>query len=317
MAGNRKIFLGDKRFFKIAQITDLHLSSFRDEGPEQKALALIEEIADAEKPDLFVCTGDLAWRHDCESCIREFCRFMDEKKLYWTFAYGNHERDYGPPTRVIEKYLTDSEYCIFDRGPDNVRGQSNYAVGIYDGDDRLRWILWMLDNCEYMELRGRKVCSYIDSSQIDWFTEEKKRLCTECGDGARSLFFFHIPLPEFREALDAGAAVGNRLEGICCPEINSGAFAAMLEMGDTLGVFVGHDHVNDFSADWHGVKLCYGRVTGFCDHRRGGYPNGEDFTRGARIIVLDRDNFRRIGDTYLYLKGGKIERQERKEDGKA
>ena len=308
MAGIRSFHLGDRRYFKIAQITDVHLTSFRNEGPEQPTLKLIEEIAEAEKPDLFVCTGDLAWRHDTESCIREFARFMDEKKYYWTFAYGNHERDYGPPTRVIDKILSESEYCIFDRGPDNIKGQSNYAVGIYNRAERLRFVLWMLDNCEYTEIRGRRTEAYIDSSQIDWFTEEKIRLCTELGDGCRSLFFFHIPLMEFQEALDAGVTVGNCGEAICCPEINSGAFGAMKEMGDVLGVFVGHDHTNDFIADWHGIKLCYGRVTGYCDHRRGGYPDNDSFERGARIIILDQDNVNQF-ETYIYIAGGRIIRQ--------
>ncbi len=306
MAGIKSFHMGENRFFKIAQITDLHLTSFRNEGPEQATLKLIEEIAEAEKPDLFVCTGDLAWRHDTEPCIREFCRFMDSKKYYWTFAYGNHERDYGPPTRVIENILLESEYCIFDRGPDSVKGQSNYAVGIYNKAERLRFVLWMLDNCEYTEIRDRQAGeSFIDSSQIDWFTDEKMRLCTEFGDGCRSLFFFHIPLMEYQEALDAGAAMGNCGERICMPFLNTGAFGAMKEMGDVLGVFVGHDHTNDFVADWHGIKLCYGRVTGYCDNRRGGYPANGAFERGARIIILDQENVNKL-DTYIYLAGGKI-----------
>ena len=300
--------MGDNRFFKIAQITDIHLTSFRNEGPEHLSFELIDEIARNEKPDLFVCTGDLAWRHDAEPCLREFCRFMDSRKYYWTFAYGNHERDYGPPTRVMEKILLDSEYCIFDRGPDNIKGQSNYAVGIYNKDERLRFVLWMLDNCEYTEFRGRRTEAFIDYTQIDWFTEEKKRLCTEFGDGCRSLFFFHIPLMEYQEALDAGAAIGNYREKICMSEINSGAFGAMKEMGDVLGVFCGHDHTNDFAADWHGIKLCYGRVTGYCDHRRGGYPANDAYERGSRIIILDQQNVDKL-DTYIYLEGGRVVRQ--------
>lgn len=305
MAGIRDFHMGDNRFFKIAQITDIHLSSFRNEGPEQPTLALIEEIAEAEKPDLFVCTGDLAWRHDTVPCIREFARFMDEKKLWWTFAYGNHERDYGPPTRVIERILKESEYCIFDAGPVEIKGQSNYVVGVYNRNERLRFAVWMLDNCEYTEIRGHRTEAYIDSTQIDRFTEEKKRLCTEYGDGCRSVFFFHIPLPEYQEALDAGVTMGNCGEKICTTEVNSGAFAAMKEMGDVIGVFVGHDHTNDFVADWYGIKLCYGRVTGYCDHRRGGYPANEAYERGARIILLDQDNVDKL-QTYLYIAGGKV-----------
>ena len=47
-----------------------------------------------------------------------------------------------------------------------------------------------------------------------------------------------------------------------------------------LGTFCGHDHENDFEARLHGIRLCYGRATGY-----NAYPSA-DLARGVRIIQL-------------------------------
>ncbi len=39
-------------------------------------------------------------------------------------------------------------------------------------------------------------------------------------------------------------------------------FASFLDMRDVMGVFVGHDHDNDFIGIDKGIALGYGRVTG-------------------------------------------------------
>ena len=57
-------------------------------------------------------------------------------------------------------------------------------------------------------------------------------------------------------------------------------FAAMKESGDVMGMFVGHDHDNDYAVMWKGILLAYGRFTG-------GNTEYNHLPNGARIIVLD------------------------------
>ena len=45
----------------------------------------------------------------------------------------------------------------------------------------------------------------------------------------------------------------------------------MKEMGDIEGVFVGHDHDNDYAVMWQGILLAYGR-----------YPGGNTVTEGEK-----------------------------------
>ena len=125
------------------------------------------------------------------------------------------------------------------------------------------------------------------AQQLKFGADKKFKIVqfTEANDGTPlpALSFFHIPLPEFHEAVrhEDSFLIGIRKEEVCSPQINTGLFAAMLESGDALGIFVGHDHVNDYAVSWKGIMLCYGRFTGgktvYHD-----IPGGN----GARVIEL-------------------------------
>ena len=56
-------------------------------------------------------------------------------------------------------------------------------------------------------------------------------------------------------------------------------FAAMKEAGDVMGVFVGHDHDNDYAVMWKDILLAYGRFTG-------GNTEYNHLPNGARVIEL-------------------------------
>ena len=116
-----------------------------------------------------------------------------------------------------------------------------------------------------------------------------------------ALAFLHIPLPEFHEATLGTSifVVGTHKEKVCAPEINSGLAAAMLEAGDVMGIFAGHDHVNDYVANWRGILLGYGRFTGG-NTVYNNIPKGN----GARIIELTEGS--RSIKTWIRIKGGKI-----------
>lgn len=55
--------------------------------------------------------------------------------------------------------------------------------------------------------------------------------------------------PEYRAELPRVCFFG---EPVCDPQLNSGLFNAMLECGDVMGVFCGHDHNNDYAINNRG-----------------------------------------------------------------
>lgn len=69
--------------------------------------------------------------------------------------------------------------------------------------------------------------------------------------------------------------------------MDTGLYAAFKEVGNIEAVYCGHDHDNDFWGDYNGVKLFYGRKTGY-----GGYGPLWWMQRGARVIefTVDKDD---------------------------
>ena len=92
----------------------------------------------------------------------------------------------------------------------------------------------------------------------------------EAGHTVPSLVFFHIPLQQYRTAYELWqqgsdevtyhfGTVKKTVTGlICCSEYPSALFDAALELGSTTGFFCGHDHYNNFSIDYRGIRLTYG-----------------------------------------------------------
>jgi hypothetical protein len=80
--------------------------------------------------------------------------------------------------------------------------------------------------------------------------------------------------------------------------VNSGFFAAMVERGDVMGTFAGHDHINDYEGELYGIRLCYGRGSGHSCYGQDG------FQRGARVIRLRQDQ--RGFDTWVRQDDGSV-----------
>jgi hypothetical protein len=125
--------------------------------------------------------------------------------------------------------------------------------------------------------------------------------------------FFHIPLHEFRTMYENDAfkaqhpelglfpqheVTGERNEDECPGPFNSGLFSALLERGDVKGVFVGHDHVNNYVGNYFGIMLGYSANTGFGTYGLGGADN--DRLRGARVFVLNEENLEDIQTFMVY-----------------
>ncbi|KAI7246696.1 hypothetical protein KC345_g12039 [Hortaea werneckii] len=157
----------------------------------------------------------------------------------------------------------------------------------------------MLDTGAYSGLEQIPGYNWVRRSQINWLTEQSARLNPRTGeDKLPALAFFHIPLPEYAEMWSTQVCYGQKLEQVCAPVLNSGLFTALVEMGDVAGTFCGHDHINDFTGSLHGIRLSYGRATGYNTYGR------EGFMRGARVIRLTQG--RKDFETWLRLEDGSL-----------
>jgi hypothetical protein len=161
-------------------------------------------------------------------------------------------------------------------------------------------ILYCIDSHSYCTVPGIKGYDYIKFDQIEWYRKQSEEIRKRNNnDTIPALAFFHIPLPEFKEAAsnEGVKLVGTRLESVCSPVVNSGMFLAMKEMGDVNGVFVGHDHNNDYALWLDDIVLAYGRYTG-------GSTVYGDLPNGARVIVLTEGD--RGFESYIVTAGGEV-----------
>ncbi|MDR2849614.1 MAG: metallophosphatase, partial [Verrucomicrobiota bacterium] len=112
-----------------------------------------------------------------------------------------------------------------------------------------------------------------------------------------ALAFFHIPLNEYGEMVHFNAKrIGDRGENECPGQLNPGMFLAMVESNDVMGIFTGHDHVNDYIGLWKGVALGYGRFSG----TKTTYVKEP---HGARLIELSASGGREF-KTWIRLRSG-------------
>jgi hypothetical protein len=292
----KKLSLSLNWSFKIVQFTDLH---FQDGGIEdQKTLSLMEKILDEEKPDLVVITGDIIRAEKSSNPIKAFslaARPMEKRKITWCSVFGNHD-DEGSATKEVLMNLQQSfPHCLSRWGDSELDGIGNYDLEIFDESGKLAYVLYFFDS-------GTVAPSFIGGydwikrSQIDWYVKRSNQYTITNYAPVPSLAFFHIPLPEYKTLWEYHACYGSKYEAVGCPKINSGLFTAMVEMQDMKGTFVGHDHVNDFYGDLFGIRLAYGRATGFNTYGK------EGFLRGARIIDLEKGTFK----TWVRLEDGSV-----------
>ena len=132
-------------------------------------------------------------------------------------------------------------------------------------DNKIFEQLYILDSNRYYFGFDNIGYDYIKESQINWYEQMVNYTkSTNNNEIVDSLMFFHIPLPEFDDAWNSykegksELITGNKLEKSCPSNYNSGLFEKIKELKSTKGVFVGHDHINDFIIKYEGVYLGYG-----------------------------------------------------------
>ena len=290
--------------FKIAQFTDTHFYKGGERSSE--VLENIKAVMDVEKPDLVILTGDIVTGNGDNWPTLASWEIITELFIQYQTPYavtfGNHDDEAQISRMELLNYLSKRPYCVItDEGGDEVQGVGNYILPIYNHNEIAEKLIYCMDSRSYSLAKDKGVDGYawFDQSQIRWFAETNQSWLTK-NQNAQSLLFFHIPIPEYRQAFDNGEfRNGVRMEDECSPKINTGMFSEMVLQGNVLGSFVGHDHNNNYVAQLFKIALCYGYFSG-------GNSYGDIPLNGARIILLKENErtfttwLRRIDEKILY-----------------
>ena len=286
--------------FKIVQFTDIHWVP--NDTASEEAAERMNEVLDAEKPNFVIYTGDIAFDRPAAECYKRAFEPVISRHIPFAFALGNHDDEQDMNRQEIYDYTKDWEGNLTGT-VEGMSGVTNFILPIKSADgSRDAFILYVFDSLAYSDDDQAKGYDWIKHDQIAWYRECSARFTAQHdGEPYPALAFFHIPLPEYNlAAVDEDALlIGVRKEKACAPTVNSGLFTAILEAKDVMGVFVGHDHVNDYVVKWKEILLGYGRFTG-------GKTVYHDvpWGNGARVIELTEG--KRSFKSWIRLKNNRV-----------
>ncbi len=293
---------------RIMHVTDNHLGT--DNVAE--TVWLIGEACDREQPDIAVITGDnvdnTGDKETTKFLIDELMGVFEERDIPVAVTFGNHdsENENGYTREELMDYYNTFSCSVSVDDGDILPGCGTYNVPVLASDsDRIKFNLWVFDSGDY-DAEGRYAC--VLEEQINWYKAKSDMLAfLNGGERVNSLAFQHIIVGEIYDALEK--AEGNPLfsfehlyddgdyymfdesavnygtlnETPCPGYLNYGQFDAMVEKGDVLGIFTGHDHTNAFGVNYKGIDIVNSLSTRY---------NGDAFSTqyGYRIIDVKEDN---------------------------
>lgn len=303
--------------FKILHLTDIHIGgSLYSYRKDIKALKACYAEIEHTHPDLVVVTGDLCFPMGIMSMslnntapVGQFAAFMRNTGIPWAFTYGNHDTESlasANKQELNEVYKSlsfkTSGTLLYPYTQPNVMGRNNQLIEIRNFDGTLNTGLFLIDSNAYTG-EGINVYDYIHDDQVDWYADEVRRMNDEAGHTVNSMVFLHIPLQEYKTAtelyLDGSDEVkyfygenpgdhgGITNDLVCCSDYPSKMFDTALELGSTTGFFCGHDHYNNASIEYKGIRLTYGMSIDYL-----AMPGIENETkqRGAELITIHSDS---------------------------
>lgn len=299
------LYFDENGNFRIMHITDTHLNYDNIDD----SLWLIADAINKEQPDIIVITGDIFSADTVEETewfVDRIMSVFEEKDVPVAVVFGNHDSESGIISREDLMALYNRYSCSIsiDDGA-QLSGCGTYNVPIYSKEDgKMMFNLWMFDSGDY-DSEGHY--SNVLEDQVEWYKAKSEEYERICGEKIYSLAFQHIVVPEVYDALkqikskrayaykriyteneyymfDPNVENHGTLHETPCPGYyNHGQVDAMVERGDVLGMFFGHDHTNSFSVNYEGINITTSLSTRF---------NGDAYSTqyGYRIIDIDEDD---------------------------
>ena len=79
--------------FKIVQFTDVHY--IYNDPRSDVSIERINEVLDAEKPDLVIFTGDVIYGKPAEEGMRTVLNLVSKREIPFAVTFGNHDNEQG------------------------------------------------------------------------------------------------------------------------------------------------------------------------------------------------------------------------------
>ena len=301
------------KFDKNGEFKIMHICDCQDEFPAiETMLKFIDAALDEYQPDIVVLGGDNTTgpKETKEQAIEELCNVFVANETYFTLVFGNHDREQGVENDELlpmyQKY--GKGYCLAIDEVPSLHGTGTHNLPVMSSDlTKIKFNLWMFDSgSHYIDEEGNDLgYDCVRKDQIEWYKNKSMALEKLTGDKVPSMAFQHIVVGEVYEALfhesivDLGAATpkanngkiysffpkteniqdGFLFEFPCPSEFNEGQFDAMVERGDVLAIYSGHDHINSYTTEVDGIKIINTPGVTYSSY-------GNEIVRGVRMITV-------------------------------
>lgn len=255
--------------FKIMVATDLHMSEVYSNYNLQ--IEVLSKLIDLEKPDLVILDGDNIAHKNYTTSIasqQSFVKMFENKKQYWTFVLGNHDGQHLNDNRAESRKIAFDTLC--GKNFDHSGEQSKYCLAKSQCNEG--------NGTHYLNIRGKSKkiiksiflfdCETINTKNdnvITWYRNSLQQIKNDNGgDMPESIAFSHIPFVEMGEAYknintdpNVEYISGENLESMCLCNEKNGLVEEFVNGGSTKCVIFGHDHINNISLKYKGIRMMY------------------------------------------------------------
>lgn len=307
--------------FKIMLFAD----SQDDEELEETTTQLMREGIAKYNPDLVVFMGDntVANGYDNQfAAIEQLLAPCLEAEVPFALVFGNHDQENGVEKEVLLAMYKQigGNLCLTWDAP-GLYGCGNSNLVIMSSDNILdpAFNLWFIDSGSSLHDENGEWLGYdyVREDQIQWYKDTAAALkVLNGGEVVPSLLFQHIIVPEVYEAMypeiplpikditykdisylpipSFSKHTGCVFEPPCPSYSSAGQFDALVETGDVLGTFYGHDHTNDFTVEYQGIDITTVPTVGCNSY-------SEDLTRGFGLITLNEADLTTYDYETIYM----------------
>ena len=290
---------GDAGAFKVLMFTDQHL-----DGKNKTSYETVDRMVKCiqnERPDLVLVGGDNVTSGMNEERSHQFAEIFEKLGVYWGGVLGNHEGDnkFSITRTEMVDIFSSYDHCLMRPGQPDVDGDCNYAICLLGSDGKLMQTVFCLDTYDELSEERQAQLELFDKrtpydgaheNQVQWYRDKAAALKETYGE-YKSILLQHIPLHEYDIAAEGGVFLfGDAREGVCSTAYDNGLFRAIKETGVTQTVFCGHDHLNNFGAEYEGVLLAYIEPSGYGAYglKKRGAPKSE-WLQGYTVLEFQED----------------------------
>ena len=296
--------------FRMLMVSDIHGGVGYN---RKKTVAAMDALVESSRPQLVLLGGDNAgpgYIHiettdDLRSLLTDISAPMESRGIPWAHVFGNHDDNYGVKNEDAERIYEEFPHCVSKAGPAGLSGVGNYLLPVYPSVGREPVFgVWGMDShggmTEFAERHGKSEPvkmlhpfagghgSYdsVDIEQVMWYYLVSKEIEKRYGRKLPALMYAHIPLPEYEIIVhnkDDTHFFGYHDEDVACTALNPGLFRAIVERGDVRAFFCGHDHWNDWQAEYLGIKLGYDASMSY-------HACQNNLLRGGRIFEVNESD---------------------------